>query len=232
RDGDGYFETVTTFAEGLRFPMGLQPWKGGLLVAVAPDILYLQDTDGDGKADKTTVLYTGFNLANIQQMVNSLQWGLDSWVYGCAGSDGGIVRSAEKPDAPEVSLLNRGLRFRPWQPASLEPTSGGGQYGLTADDYQHWFTATNSQHLRQIVLPEHYLRRNPYLPVSAVTIDIPEHGAAAKVYRISPFEPWRVERTQRRAGGPDAKGLPSTERVPGGLNTAAVGQPVTTADPP
>jgi putative membrane-bound dehydrogenase-like protein len=230
KDGDGYFETCTTFAEGLRFPMGLLPYKGGLLVAVAPDLLYLEDTDGDGKADKTTVLYTGFNLANIQQMVNSLQWGLDNWVYGCAGSDGGVVRSGEKPAAPEVSLRNRGLRFRPWIAGSLEPTSSGGQYGLTADDYGHWFTNTNSQHLRQIVLPDHYLRRNPFLPVSAVTLDIPEHGPAAKVYRISPFEPWRVKRTTRRAGGADAKRFPSTELVPGGYFTSACSPLVYTAD--
>ena len=230
RDGDGVFETATTFAEGLRFPMGIQPWKGGLLVAVAPDILYIEDTDGDGKADKTTVLYTGFNLANIQQMVNCPQWGLDNWIYGCAGSDGGTIRSVEKPDMPEIALRNRGIRFRPWIPGSLEPTSSGGQYGLTADDYQHWFTATNSQHLRQIVLPDQYIRRNPYLPVSAVTLDIPEHGAAAKVFRISPFEPWRVERTTRRAGSPDAKRFPSTELVPGGYITSACSPLIYTAD--
>jgi putative membrane-bound dehydrogenase-like protein len=221
KDGDGVFETSYTFAEGLRFPMGITPYKNGLLVAVAPDIIYLEDTDGDGKADKKTVLYTGFNLANIQQMVNSLQWGLDNWIYGIAGSDGGTITSAEKPDTPPVLLRNRGFRFKPDIPGSLEPTSGGGQYGLTADDYQHWFTATNSQHLRQIVLPDHYLKRNPYLPVSAVTVDIPEHGAAAKVFRISPFEPWRVERTTRRAGGPDAARFPKTELVPGGFFTSA-----------
>jgi glucose/arabinose dehydrogenase len=84
-DGDGVYETVVTFAEGLRFPMGITPYKKGVIVAVAPDIIYLEDTTGDGKADKKTVLYTGFNLANIQQMVNSLQWGLDNWIYGCAG---------------------------------------------------------------------------------------------------------------------------------------------------
>lgn len=220
-DGDGVFESAITFAEGLRFPMGITPYRNGVIVAVAPDLLYLEDTDGDGKADKKSILYTGFNLANIQQMVNSLQWGLDNWVYGCAGNDGGTVQSVEKPDAPRVSLRNRHFRFQPDTPASLEPTSGGGQYGLTADDYQRWFTATNSQHLRQIVLPEPYLKRNPYLPVSAVTLDIPEHGAAAKVFRISPFEPWRVERTTRRAGGPDAARFPKTELVPGGYFTSA-----------
>ncbi|HEY1188149.1 MAG TPA: neutral/alkaline non-lysosomal ceramidase N-terminal domain-containing protein, partial [Gemmata sp.] len=221
RDGDGVFETVATFAETLRFPMGVQPYKGGLLVAVAPDLLYLEDTDGDGKADKTTVLYTGFYTANIQQMLNSLQWGLDNWVYGVCGSDGGVVKSGQKPGAPVINLRNRGLRFRPDVPASLEPTSSGGQYGLSADNYQRWFTATNSQHLRQIVLPDHYLKRNPAVAVSAVTLDIPEHGAAAKVFRISPFEPWRVERTTRRAGSPDAKRFPTTELVPGGYITSA-----------
>lgn len=230
KDGDGVFETVTTFAEGLRFPMGVQPYKGGLLVAVAPDLLYLEDANGDGKADKTTVLYTGFYTANIQQMLNSLQWGLDNWVYGICGSDGGVVKSGQKPDAPAVNLRNRGLRFKPDAPASLEPTSSGGQYGLAADDYQRWFTATNSQHLRQIVLPDHYLKRNPALAVSAVTLDIPEHGAAAKVFRISPFEPWRVERTTRRAGSPDAKRFPTTELVPGGYITSACSPLIYTAD--
>lgn len=229
KDGDGVFETSRVFAEGLRFPMGITPYKNGILVAVAPDILYLQDTDGDGKADKTTVLYTGFNLANIQQMVNGLQWGLDNWIYGSAGNDGGTITSKEK-DVPAVSLRGRGLRFQPWRPGSLEPTSGGGQFGLTADDYQHWFTATNSEHLKQIVLPDHYLRRNPYLAVPQVTINIAEHGAAAKVFRISPFEQWRVERTTRRANGPDAKRFPANELVPGGFITSACSPLIYTGD--
>ena len=223
---------ATIFAEGLRFPMGITPYKGGLLVAVAPDLLYLEDTDGDGKADKTTVLYTGFNLANIQQMVNGLQWGLDNWVYGMRRQRRRHDHTRpQKPDAPPVSLRNRGFRFKPDVPGSLEPTSGGGQYGLTADDYQRWFTATNSQHLRQIVLPDHYLQRNPYLPVSAVTLDIPEHGAAAQVFRISPFEPWRVERTTRRAGGAGReRASRATELVPGGYITSACSPLIYTAD--
>src|SRR5437867_6067930 len=48
RDGDGRYETSVVFADGLRFPTGLCVWNGGLLVAVAPDIIYLRDTDGDG----------------------------------------------------------------------------------------------------------------------------------------------------------------------------------------
>ncbi|MGE3804631.1 MAG: PVC-type heme-binding CxxCH protein, partial [Gemmataceae bacterium] len=227
-DGDGFYEKSTVFADGLRFPTSVMPWRGGLLVAVAPDLLYFEDTDGDGKADKKRVLYTGFDLANIQQLLSGLQWGLDNWVYACAGGKGGSIHSAEKKDAPVVELRGRGIRFHPEIPGSLEPMSGGGQFGLAADDWQHWFTATNSQHLKQIVLPDHYLRRNPYLAVSTVTVNIPDHNPACKVHRISPFEGWRVERTTRRKGEKN-RGFPSTELVPGGYITSACSPLVYTA---
>jgi putative membrane-bound dehydrogenase-like protein len=221
RDGDGVYEHSTVFADGLRFPTSVMPWKGGVLVANAPDLLYFEDTDGDGKADQKRMLYTGFGLKNIQQLINSLQWGLDNWVYGCCGSDAGTITCPEKPDMAAVTLRNRGIRFHPETPGSLEPMTGGGQYGLTPDEWQCWFTATNSQHLRHLVLPDHYLRRNPSLPVSTVTLDIPDHGAACKVFRLSPFEGWREERTKRRREGPDAQRFPSTELVPGGFITSA-----------
>jgi putative membrane-bound dehydrogenase-like protein len=230
-DGDGYFEKATVFADNLRFPMGLQPWRGGLLVSIAPDLLYLEDTHAIGKSDRRRVLYTGFDLANIQQLVNSPQWALDNWVYACGGGSGGIIRSAEKPDMAPVTLRgNRGIRFHPEIPGSLEPTSGGTQYGLAPDEWQRWFASTNSQHLRHIVLPDHYLRRNPDLAVSAVTTDIPDHGAACKVHRISPFEPWRIERTTRRASGPDSTRFPPNELVPGGFITSGCSPVIYAAD--
>jgi putative membrane-bound dehydrogenase-like protein len=230
KDGDGFYETSTIFLDGLRFPTSVMPYKGGLLVVNAPDLIYCEDTKGTGKADKVRTLYTGFVLNNIQQLPSGLQWGLDNWVHACAGGVGGSITSVEKPDAPPVVLRGRGFRFHPDVPASLEPTSGGGQFGLATDAWGHWFTATNSQHLRQIVLPDHYLRRNPNLPVSTTTIDIPDHGAACKVHRISPFESWRVERTTTRKEGPDAKRFPATELVPGGYITSACSPLVYEAD--
>jgi putative membrane-bound dehydrogenase-like protein len=219
--GNGTFSKSTVWAEGLRFPTGVLPFKGGLIVCNAPDIVYLEDTKGTGKADNSTVLYTGFGLDNIQQIVNSPRWGIDNWVYCTVGNSGGTITCPQKPDMKPLVLRGRGLRFHPDKPGDIEPTSGGGQYGLTCDEAGHWFVNTNSQHLRQIVLPDEYLRRNPYLAVPATTVDIPEHGAACQVFRISPFEQWRVERTTRRKEGPDAKRFPSTELVPGGYITSA-----------
>src|SRR5262249_28544074 len=184
----------------------------------------------EGKATSKKVLYTGFHTANIQQLLNSLQFALDNRIHACAGGGGGSITCPEKKDFQTVELRGRGIRFDPDTPGSLEPTAGGGQHGLAAADSGRCFTATNSQRLRHIILPDHSLRRNPSLPVSAVTLDIPEHGAACKVFRKSPFEAWRVERTTRRAGSPDAPRFPSTELVPGGYVTSACSPLVYTAD--
>ena len=54
-------------------------------MANAPDILFIQDTDGDGKADKSEVVVTGFGRRDTHELPNSLTWGPDSWLYGLNG---------------------------------------------------------------------------------------------------------------------------------------------------
>jgi hypothetical protein len=48
----------TTFADGLNCPTGFQLYKDGVIVMQSPDLWYMRDTDGDGKADwKERVLH-------------------------------------------------------------------------------------------------------------------------------------------------------------------------------
>jgi len=223
RDGDGVFETSQIFADGLRFPTGVCPWRDGVLVGDAPDLLYLGDTDGDGRADVRRRLYTGFGNQNIQQMVNSLQFHVDGWVYGCNGANASEIQSLEV-SAPPTPLRGRNFRFHPDKPGSLEPLSGGGQYGMSPNEEGVWFTSTNAEHIKQIVFEERYLRNNPRLAGPPLVVQASDHDAAAKVFRLSPFEEWRLERTTRRAADPAMKKrLPSTELVPGGYVTSACG---------
>lgn len=84
-DQDGKVDKVTIFAEGLNIPSGIAVGHGGVWVANAPDILFLQDTDGDLKADKTEVVVTGFGRTDTHELPNSLTWGPDGYLYGLNG---------------------------------------------------------------------------------------------------------------------------------------------------
>jgi putative membrane-bound dehydrogenase-like protein len=83
--GDGKFDKITTFADGLNIPSGLALGYGGVWVANSPDILFMQDTKGTGKADKKEVVVTGFGRYDTHELPNSLTWGPDGWLYGWNG---------------------------------------------------------------------------------------------------------------------------------------------------
>ncbi len=85
KDGDGVCETVNIFAEGLNIPSGIAVGHGGVWVANAPDILFLEDTDGDDVADKKTVVVTGFGRDDTHELPNALTWGPDGYLYGLNG---------------------------------------------------------------------------------------------------------------------------------------------------
>ena len=61
-------------------PTGVMRWKQGVIVTAAPDVLYLEDADGDGRADVRRVVLTGFARTNPQHRVNTPIYGLDNWI--------------------------------------------------------------------------------------------------------------------------------------------------------
>ena len=80
-DKDGRFDQSSVFADGLILPTGIMRWKNGFVITDAPDILYLEDTDNDDKADIKEVILTGFALSNPQHNVNNPIYGIDNWIY-------------------------------------------------------------------------------------------------------------------------------------------------------
>src|SRR5690242_14868646 len=49
-DGDGVIAKSSIYADDLPWPTGVFCYEGGIFVIATPDILYLKDTKGDGKA--------------------------------------------------------------------------------------------------------------------------------------------------------------------------------------
>ncbi|MBI4627027.1 MAG: hypothetical protein HY736_27865, partial [Verrucomicrobia bacterium] len=61
---------------------------GGVLVHQMPDTLFLQDTDGDGRADLREVIMAGWGRSDTHAGPNNLQYGLDNWIWGMLGYSG------------------------------------------------------------------------------------------------------------------------------------------------
>jgi putative membrane-bound dehydrogenase-like protein len=194
-DGDGRFDQSDIFADGLLWAAGIAPWKGGVFVTAPPDIWYLKDTNGDGKADLRRKVYTGFGTQNQQAMVNNLAWGLDHMIYGASGGNGGIIQPVENPRLARISVDHCDFRFDPVG-GFLEQISGNDQFGNTFDDWGDRFTCDESHPLSQPVLPRQELGRNPFLTVASTVEDIA--GGAVPIFRISPVERWRQIRSSRR----------------------------------
>src|SRR6516165_4896308 len=158
KPGDGPYDKATVFMEGLPFPTGVTPYGKGVLITCAQDIFYAEDTDGDGKADKKEVLFTGFREGNQQHRVNGLVWGLDNWFYGANGDSGGKVKSIKTGKVVDIS--GRDFRLKP-DTGEFEAVTGQTQFGRCRDDWGNWFGNNNSNPLFHFVLEDRYLTRNP-----------------------------------------------------------------------
>jgi putative membrane-bound dehydrogenase-like protein len=202
-DNDGTFEKSTVFADGLPWPTAVICYGGGVFVATTPDILFLRDTNGDGKADERRVVFTGFGKGverlNVQALPNSFNWTLDNRIHGATGPNGGQVTSVNSPGAP-VELRGRDFSFDP-RTLDLRSETGGSQHGLTFDNRGRKFVCNNSSHIQALMYEERYAARNTVYSLPRALVDIAADGGAAPVYRISPDEPWRVIRTQWRVAG-------------------------------
>ena len=192
--GDGNYDTATLFLEGIPFPTGIMAWRKGVLICAAPDILYAEDTDGDGKADVVKKLYSGFATHNFQARVNGLAWGLDGWVYGASGLFGGKVKSLLT--GQETDLSGRDFRIKP-DSGEIEAVAGISQQGRIRDDWGNWFGNDNSTLLWHFPLPDHYVRRNPN-----VTYPDPRVNVASTA--LDPNQLYPISRTLERFNDPQS----------------------------
>ncbi len=228
-DADGRIDHSRVFADDLLQVTSMLPWKGGLIVTSAPDILYLKDTNGNLRADLRQVLFTGFSMGNPESRITNLRFGIDNWIYASNNGQPGTITSPAFPEAPPVSVLGTDFRFR-MDLGRFEAASGRGQFGLAIDDWGHRFITQNTIHVRHVVIPRRYLERNLFLARGNAVQDISDHGRpSVQVFQLTPPQYWRKARTQIRQRRFDELGVNRTE-VASGYFTGASGGTLYTGD--
>lgn len=180
-EGDGPYDKMTVFMDGLGFPTGVFPYKNGVLVTCAPDIFYAE-VGKDGKAAKKEILFTGFVEGNQQHRVNGLVWGIDNWIYGANGDSGGLVKSIKTGKVTDIR--GRDFRLKP-DTGEFEAVSGQSQFGRCRDDWGNWFGNNNSNPMFHYVLEDRYLKRNPHVLYPDVRVQVPVKPGAQPVFPIS-----------------------------------------------
>ncbi|MDZ4860290.1 MAG: PVC-type heme-binding CxxCH protein [Candidatus Hydrogenedentes bacterium] len=158
-DGDGYYEKSTLFLDDLAFATGVFPWRDGVIITAAPLIFFARDTDGDGKADEQTKMFSGFGEVNQQHRVNGLRWGLDNWLHGANGDGNGAIVSEKTGET--VNISGRDLRIRP-DTGVIDPESGQTQFGIAFDDWGSRFGCANWLPVWHFALEDAPMRRNPH----------------------------------------------------------------------
>ena len=160
-NGDGVMDRKHVFADKLELVTGFVLYRSGVIAATAPDIWYLEDTNGDEVADTRTRLYTGLGTADTHAVINNLRWGLDGWVYATHGYSIGTVTS---PDGTKTFGRDGSgvVRFKPDGSAFEQVSSrSGNTWGLdiTWDGQVFWTQPTSGTVFFHTVLPESILAK-------------------------------------------------------------------------
>jgi len=110
-DRDGVADECQVFAF-VHNPTGFTFWNGGVVVASAPNLWYLKDTDGDDVADYKELWLTGLDSADTHHSANGFDYGPDGYIYYQRGVFN--VSNIETPwRAAQLSDRSAMYRFNP-----------------------------------------------------------------------------------------------------------------------
>lgn len=157
-DGDGMADKFTVFADGLNIPTSMVFANGGVIVSMAPDFVFLKDTDGDEIADVKETLISGWGVYDTHAGPSNLRYGFDNQVWGTVGYSGfeGTVAGQGykfgqgfyrfKPDASSFEFLTR-TSNNTWGLGFSETFD---VFGSTANNAQSWYMAIPDRYFAQV----------------------------------------------------------------------------------
>lgn len=152
-NADGVADKHTVFLDDLLIPTGFALDTDGVYLAQQPNIWFVQDTDGDGKADHKEVVLHGFSVEDSHHSTSAFTWGPDGAFYFHEGvflytqveTPYGPRRSRDaavhrfKPSTHRLEVMSHryynnpwGLAFDRWGQSVLSDASDGNHYNFAA----------------------------------------------------------------------------------------------------
>ena len=198
-NGDGKADTFIDFATDQNLTTGITLVKGGAIVAQAPNIVFLEDSDGDDRMDKSTVLFDGFGTWDTHAGPSNLRYGLDNMIWGSVGYSG-----FENQFQGKVIDFKMGVYKFTRDGSYFEPVGqfNNNTWGLGFNENFEIFGSTaNNNHCCYVGIPlKHYEYLNK-MPAWAINADFIQGH-----YEISPVDTIPLQQVDVRGGYTAASG--------------------------
>ncbi len=162
-DGDGTFDKRQVVLDRGTNLSGIELGFGGIWLCSIPNLLFVPcDFNADApKIGKPEVVLDGWSLKCKHNVVNSLTWGPDGWLYGCNGIIDTSYVGTPGTDKKDRVAINCGVwRFHPTKKV-FEAFAHGttNPFGLDFDDYGELFiTNCVIHHLWHVIPGAHFER--------------------------------------------------------------------------
>ena len=157
-NGDGSYDKISLFADGLNIPTGLYPYKDGVIAWSIPNIWFLRDTDGDGRADKREKLYGPLGYErDTHGMHSSFTRGFDGWLHLTHGFNNNTTITAA--DGSSITMSSGNTYRLQTDGSSVEQFTFGqvNPFGMCLDSFGNFYTADcHSSPIYQLIRDAYY----------------------------------------------------------------------------
>jgi len=136
-NNDGRADKSTVWADKLHIPLAFEFGDGGVYVSDEPHLLFLKDTDGDGKADFRRQVFTGFGTEDSHHALHDFVWTPDGDLII---RDSIFLHSQIETAYGPVRLDNSGwfrLRTDTQKLTAFGSYPSTNPWGVTFDDWGH-----------------------------------------------------------------------------------------------
>jgi putative membrane-bound dehydrogenase-like protein len=179
-DGDGSYESVKTFSDGLNLVTSCVRGHGGVYVLQPPYLLFYADENDDDIPDgDPEVLLEGFGIEDTHSICSSLCWGPDGWLYASQGSTvTGAVKVPGSEAEPVRSVGQLMWRYHPGRKHYEIFAEGGGNiWSCEFDAKGRLFAGSNGGAPGFFYLQGAYYNKN-----------FGKHGALSNPYAFGYFD--------------------------------------------
>ncbi len=98
-------DPLGVFAEGLTIPQSILPYKSGVWVAHGSELFFLDDRNGDGRADEMSPVLSGFGFFDTHTMAHSLVRAPGGWIHFSHGLiNSGNVMAVASGESTKIEL--------------------------------------------------------------------------------------------------------------------------------